>query len=206
MAQSHAVASRARRYGYRYPVDLVVSPLDVRRDLARELAHLAQRLDDGTIESIHRGEVCDGRMLEETRLGEAGASPEEIARTRDMGLDRRGERVTPAGPERPMGQRRALALTTRCLRLNSSVGYAYGRPRWRCGESNPGPSVLRWRRLRAQPMASLQAIGLHRRVTVRPTPGLISTPRSEHPGEPILLNDAHSEGGRNPSGGRATFL
>jgi len=77
--------------------------LDVRRDLARELAHLAQRLDDGTIESIHRGEVCDGRMLEETRLGEAGASPEEIARTRDMGLDRRGERVTPTGPERPDG-------------------------------------------------------------------------------------------------------
>ena len=77
---------------------------------------------------------------------------------------------------------------------------------WRCGESNPGPSVLRWRHLRAQPMASIQAVGLHRRVTVRPTPGLISTPRSGHPGEPILLNDAHSGAGRNPSGERATFF
>lgn len=159
------------RYGYRNPVDLVVSRLDVRRDLARELVYLAQRLDDGRIERMRQGEISYVRVLEETRLREAGASPEDIARTRDLGLDeiqrvrqqfqrmtrtdetrvfdshyiafqpsldgthvkmsgrlgameaeicrqgldRRGERVTPAGEERPdAGQRRALALTTLC--------------------------------------------------------------------------------------------
>ena len=159
------------RYGYRNPVDLVVSRLDVRRDLARELMYLAQRLDDGTIGSIRQGELAYVRVLEETRLDEAGASAEEIARTRDLGLDevkrvlqqhqrmtrtdetrvfdsqyvafqpsldgthvkmngrlgameaeicrqgldRRGERVVPAGADRPdAGQRRALALTTLC--------------------------------------------------------------------------------------------
>ncbi|MCY4622916.1 MAG: hypothetical protein OXD34_13975 [bacterium] len=43
------------RYGYRNPVDLVVSRLDVRRDLARELVYLAQRLDDERIERMRRG-------------------------------------------------------------------------------------------------------------------------------------------------------
>ncbi|MYC85912.1 MAG: HNH endonuclease, partial [Acidimicrobiia bacterium] len=159
------------RYGYRSPVDMVVSRLDVRRDLARELVYLAQRLDDGTIGSIRQGEFAYVRVLEETRLEEAGASAEVIARTRDQGLDevrrvrqqhqrmtrtdetrvfdsqyvafqpsldgthvkmngrlgaleaeicrqgldRRGERVVPAGADRPdAGQRRALALTTLC--------------------------------------------------------------------------------------------
>lgn len=159
------------RYGYRSPVDMVVSRLDVRRDLARELVYLAQRLDDGTIGSIRQGELAYVRVLEETRLEKAGASAEEIARTRDQGLDevrpvrqqhqrmtrtdetrvfdsqyvafqpsldgthvkmngrlgaleaeicrqgldRRGERVVPAGADRPdAGQRRALALTTLC--------------------------------------------------------------------------------------------
>ena len=76
------------RFGYRNPVDLVVSRLDVRRDLARELVYLAQRLDDGTIGSIRQGELAYLRVLEETRLEEAGASAEEIARTRDLGLDK----------------------------------------------------------------------------------------------------------------------
>ena len=159
------------RYGYRNPVDMVVSRLDVRRDLARELVYLAQRLDDERIERMRQGAVSYVRVLEETRLQDAGASVEEIARTRDLGLDevrrvlqqyqrmtradekrvfdsqyvafqpsldgthvrmngrlgpmeaeicrqgldRRGERVTPAGAERPdAGQRRALALTTLC--------------------------------------------------------------------------------------------
>ncbi len=159
------------RYGYRNPVDLVVSRLDAPRHLARELVYLAQRLDDGSIESIRSGELSYSRVLEETRLREAGASAEAIARTRDLdpdgirrvrqqhqrmnrdderrvfdsqyvafqpsldgshvkmsgrlgameaeicrqGLDRRGERVMPAGVERPdAGQRRAPALTTLC--------------------------------------------------------------------------------------------
>ncbi len=159
------------RFGYRNPVDLVVSRLDVRRDLARELVYLAQRLDDERIERMRRGAVSYVRALEETRLMEAGASADEIARTRDLGLDevrrvrqqyqrmtradeervfdsqyvafqpsldgthvrmsgrlgameaeicrqgldRHGERVIPAGEQRPdAGQRRALALTTLC--------------------------------------------------------------------------------------------
>ena len=75
------------RYGYRNAVDLVVSRLDVRRALARQLVYLAQRLDDELIERMRRGAVSYTRVLEETRLEEAGASAEEIARTRDLGLD-----------------------------------------------------------------------------------------------------------------------
>ena len=159
------------RFGYRNPVDLVVSRMDVRRFTARELIYLAQRLDGETIERIRLGAVSYTRVLEETRLREAGASAEDIARSRDLGLDevrrlrqsyrrmtrsderdvsdsqyvafqpsldgthvklsgrlgameaeicrqgldRRGERVIPAGEQRPdAGQRRALALTTLC--------------------------------------------------------------------------------------------
>ena len=159
------------RYGFRSPVDLVVSRLDVSRLIARELVYLAQRLDDEPIERIREGLVSYVRTLEETRLREAGASSEEIARSRNLGLDeigrlrqhyqrmtsaeeervfdgqyvafqpsldgtrvrvsgqlgameaeicrqgldRRGERVIPAGEQRPeAGQRRALALTTLC--------------------------------------------------------------------------------------------
>ena len=159
------------RYGYRNPVDMVVSRLDVRRDLAREMVYLAQRLDDERIERMRQGAVSYVRVLEEARLQDAGASVDEIARTRDLGLDevrrvlqqyqrttradekrvfdsqyvafqpsldgthvkmngrlgpmeaeicrqgldRRGERVIPAGADRPdSGQRRALALTTLC--------------------------------------------------------------------------------------------
>ena len=159
------------RFGYRNPADLVVSRLEAPRHLARELVYLARRLNDGSIESIRQGEVSYARVLEETRLREAGASAEEIARTRELdpdgirrvrqqyqrmnrdeerrvfdsqyvafqpsldgthvkmsgrlgameaeicrqGLDRRGERLIPAGEQRPdAGQRRALALTTLC--------------------------------------------------------------------------------------------
>ena len=52
-------------------------------------------------------------------------------------------------------------------------------------------------------MVRFRAVGLHRPVTVRPTPELISTFRSGYPEKSILLNDAHSGEGRNRSGGRA---
>ena len=78
------------RYGYRNPVDLVVSRLDVPRLIARELVYLAQRLDDESIERMRQGVVSYVRILEETRLREAGASAEDIARTRDLGLDEIG--------------------------------------------------------------------------------------------------------------------
>jgi len=161
----------AARLGFGNPVDFVVSRMDVHRSTARDLVYLAQRLDAGDIERIREGEVSYVRVLEETRLREAGASAEEIARTRDLDLDsvgrvvqqmrkitrdderrifegqyvafqpsldgshvrmngrlgsfeaeicrealnRRGEKLVPAGEERPdAGQRRALALTTLC--------------------------------------------------------------------------------------------
>ena len=75
------------RFGYRNPADLVVSRMDVGRMVARELIYLAQRLDDESIEQIRRGIVSYTRLLEKTRLREVGASAEDIARSRDLGLD-----------------------------------------------------------------------------------------------------------------------
>ena len=83
LVQNHG----AVRYGYRSTVDLVVSRADMHRSTARDLVYLAQRLREGEIERIRAGEVSYTRVLEETRLGEAGAPAEEIARTRDMDLD-----------------------------------------------------------------------------------------------------------------------
>ena len=161
----------AARFGYRNPTEMVGSRLDVRRSTARDLVYLAERLGDDQIERIRNGAVAYVRVLEETRLAEAGASAEVIERSRDLdlesvkrvlqahrkmsrsderelfdnqylalqpsldgshvqvrgrlgaleaeicrqGLDRRGERLLPAGEARPdAGQRRALALTTLC--------------------------------------------------------------------------------------------
>ena len=53
-ADARGATARAR-YGYRNPVDMVVSRLDVRRDLARELVYLAQRLDDDTVRTDPAG-------------------------------------------------------------------------------------------------------------------------------------------------------
>ena len=83
----------AARLGYGNPVDLVASRMDVHRSTARDLVYLAQRLDAGDIERIREGEVSYVRVLEETRLREAGASAEEIARTRDLDLDSVGRVV-----------------------------------------------------------------------------------------------------------------
>lgn len=77
----------AARLGYGNPVDLVASRMDVHRSTARDMVYLAQRLDDSHIERIRRGEVSYVRVLAETRLREAGASAEEVARTRDLDLD-----------------------------------------------------------------------------------------------------------------------
>ena len=76
------------RYGYHTPVDLVVSRIDVHRSTARDLVYLAERIETDQIERIRQGAVSYVRVLEETRLREAGAPEEEIARTRDMDLDR----------------------------------------------------------------------------------------------------------------------
>ena len=83
----------AARLGYGNPVDLVASRMDVHRSTARDMVYLAQRLDDSHIERIRQGEVSYVRALEETRLREAGASAEEISRTRDLDLDSVGRVV-----------------------------------------------------------------------------------------------------------------
>ena len=83
----------AARLGYGNPVDLVASRMDVHRATARDMVYLAERLDDSHIERIRRGEVSYVRALEETRLREAGASAEEVARTRDLDLDSVGRVV-----------------------------------------------------------------------------------------------------------------
>ncbi|MDE0287387.1 MAG: HNH endonuclease signature motif containing protein, partial [bacterium] len=159
------------RMGYRNPTEMVASRLDARRSVARELVYLADRLGDHQIEEIRSGAVSYERALAETRLAEAGASPEVIEASRDLdleavkrvlqshrkmsraderelfegqylmlqqsldgshmqvkgrlgalegelcrqGLDRRAEKLVPAGTERPdAAHRRALALTTLC--------------------------------------------------------------------------------------------
>ena len=75
------------RLGYRNPAELVASRLDVRRSAARDLVYLAERLGDDQIERISQGAVSYVRVLGETRLAEAGASVEVIARSRDMDLE-----------------------------------------------------------------------------------------------------------------------
>lgn len=80
--------SMAARKGYRTPVHMVAAMIDAPRSVARELVYLAERLDDTCIEAIRAGEVSYGRVSEETRLREAGASEEEIEATRDLDLDK----------------------------------------------------------------------------------------------------------------------
>ncbi|MDE0368671.1 MAG: HNH endonuclease signature motif containing protein [bacterium] len=76
--------------GCRSAVDYVVSRADVRRSTARELVYLAERLDVETVERIRDGAVSYGRVLEETRLQEAGAPQDEIERSRELDLDKAG--------------------------------------------------------------------------------------------------------------------
>ncbi|MYF82924.1 MAG: HNH endonuclease, partial [Acidimicrobiia bacterium] len=76
--------------GCRSAVDYVVSRADVRRSTARELVYLAERLDVGMVERMCDGAVSYGRVLEETRLQEAGAPQDEIERSREVELDKAG--------------------------------------------------------------------------------------------------------------------
>ena len=85
--QSLLSANAAGRLGYRSPTDLIVSRADVHRSTARDLLYLAKRLADHQIEDIRQGKISYARVLEETRLSQAGASEDEIARSRDMDLD-----------------------------------------------------------------------------------------------------------------------
>ena len=71
------------------------------------------------------------------------------------------------------------------IRDSRAAGLTTARPRrWRCGESNPGPSILRRRLLRAQPTASLRLAGLHRRAAGRPIPNQSRPPGPGTPADP----------------------
>ena len=78
----------ARRAGYASRVDLAAAMMDVHRTTARNLVYLADRIDEGTINAIRKGRLSYVRVLEETRLREAGATPEQIEATRRLDLGR----------------------------------------------------------------------------------------------------------------------
>ncbi len=78
----------AARAGYASRVDLVAGMLDLHRETARDLVYLAERTNDRTIAGIRDGRRSYARVLEETRLREAGATTEQIEGSRRFGLGR----------------------------------------------------------------------------------------------------------------------
>ncbi len=78
----------ARRAGYASRVDLAAAMMDVHRNTAKNLVYLADRIDEGTVNAIRKGRLSYVRVLEETRLREAGATPEQIQQTRRLDLGR----------------------------------------------------------------------------------------------------------------------
>ena len=62
--------------------------MDVHRTTAKNLVYLAARIDESTIRDIHSGRLSYVRVLEETRLREAGATSEQIEHTRRLDLGR----------------------------------------------------------------------------------------------------------------------
>ena len=78
----------ARRAGYASRVDLTAAMMDVHRTTARNLVYLADRISEHTVNEIRKGRLSYVRVLEETRLREAGATPEQIEATRRLDLGR----------------------------------------------------------------------------------------------------------------------
>ncbi len=78
----------AARAGYASRIDLTAAMMDVHRTTAKNLVYLADRIDEGTINAIRKGRLSYVRVLEETRLREAGATPEQIQATRRLDLGR----------------------------------------------------------------------------------------------------------------------
>ena len=74
------------RDGYRSLVDWTASRLDIPHTVARDLAYLARRLDDDTIDLIGRGHVPFDRTVSRQRLIQAGASPADVAASADLDL------------------------------------------------------------------------------------------------------------------------
>ena len=74
------------RDGYRSLVDWTASRLDIPHTVARDLAYLARRLDDDTIDLIARGHLPFDRTVSQQRLLQAGASPSDVAASADLDL------------------------------------------------------------------------------------------------------------------------
>ena len=74
------------RDGYRSLVDWTASRLDIPHSVARDLAYLARRLDDDTIDLIRRGHLPFDRTVAEQRLIQSGAGAVDVARSADLDL------------------------------------------------------------------------------------------------------------------------
>ena len=74
------------RDGYRSLVDWTASRLDIPHTVARDLAYLARRLDDDTIELMQRGHLPFDRTVTTQRLLQAGAGPADVAASADLDL------------------------------------------------------------------------------------------------------------------------
>ena len=74
------------RDGYRSLVDWTASRLDIPHSVAGDLAYLARRLDDDTIDLIRRGHLPFDRTVSEQRLLQAGAAPADVAASADLDL------------------------------------------------------------------------------------------------------------------------
>ena len=78
----------AARAGYASRVDLAAAVMDVHRTTAKNLVYLADRVDERTVDEIRKGRLPYVRVLEETRLQEAGATPEQVEASRRLDLGR----------------------------------------------------------------------------------------------------------------------
>ena len=74
------------RDGYRSLVDWTASRLDIPHVVARDLAYLARRLDDDTIDLMKRGHLPFDRTVSTQRLLQAGASAADVAASADLDL------------------------------------------------------------------------------------------------------------------------
>ena len=74
------------RDGYRSLVDWTASRLDIPHTVARDLAYLARRLDDDTIDLIGRGHLPFDRTVTQQRLLQAGAGPADVAASEELDL------------------------------------------------------------------------------------------------------------------------
>lgn len=90
------------RDGYRSLIDWTASRLDIPHTVARDLAYLARRLDDDTIDLIGRGHLPFDRTVSQQRLLQAGASPSDLAASRSSTWP--GSRGWPPGSASSAGE------------------------------------------------------------------------------------------------------